>query len=143
MKLRQLDHVVLTVADMSRTITFYRDLLGMRHKVFEGKYHALHFGASQKINLHPYRAEYQPHALMPRPGTADLCFVCEEPIEIVAAELSAAGVLIEVGPVDQTGAAGSMRSVYIRDPDQNLIELASYARIVTPRVPGATSPSPW
>ncbi|MBA2672398.1 VOC family protein [Ramlibacter sp.] len=125
MKLAGLDHVVLTVRDMRRTIDFYCGVLGMRHEVFEGHYDSLHFG-SQKINLHPYRGEYLPHADITVPGSGDFCFVCEGPIGDVVAELHRIGHPIELGPVPQTGARGAMQSVYIRDPDGNLLEIASY-----------------
>jgi len=124
-KVASIDHVVLTVRDISRTIEFYQRVLGMRHVVFEGKFNALHLG-TQKINLHPFRAEYLPHADIPAPGTGDMCLVCDGEIEEVVQELMRYGVEIEVGPVEQTGARGSMSSVYIRDPDKNLIELACY-----------------
>jgi catechol 2,3-dioxygenase-like lactoylglutathione lyase family enzyme len=124
-KIERLDHVVLTVSDMSSTINFYERVLGMRHVIFDDHYNALHFG-DQKINLHPYRAEYKPHAYLPAPGTADVCFIGVGSIEDVVAHLKREGVSIEVGPVDQTGAMGSMRSVYFRDPDRNLIEVACY-----------------
>jgi catechol 2,3-dioxygenase-like lactoylglutathione lyase family enzyme len=124
-KVASIDHVVLTVRDLSRTIEFYRRVLGMRHVVFEGRFNALHFG-SQKINLHPFRAEYLPHADIPAPGTGDLCLVCDGQIEEVVRDLATHGVEIEVGPVEQTGAGGAMDSVYIRDPDKNLIEIACY-----------------
>ena len=125
MKITGLDHLVLTVRDIPRTVEFYQRVLGMQHGVFEGRFDALHFG-SQKINLHPFRAEYLPHADIPAPGTGDMCLVCEGRIGDVVRELAAHGVEIEVGPVEQTGARGSMDSVYIRDPDRNLIEIACY-----------------
>ena len=124
-KLAGIDHLVLTVRDIPRTIEFYERVLGMRHVVFEGTFDALHFG-SQKINLHPFRAEYLPHADIPAPGTGDMCLVCDGTIEEVVRDLATHGVEIELGPVEQTGAIGSMNSVYIRDPDKNLIELACY-----------------
>lgn len=128
MKISNIDHLVLTVRDMLKTIEFYERVLGMRHVIFEEKFNALHFG-SQKINLHPFRDEYQPHADIPAPGTGDMCLVCEGKIEDVVRELGAHGVSIELGPVAQTGAAGLMTSVYFRDPDKNLIEVASYSGI--------------
>jgi catechol 2,3-dioxygenase-like lactoylglutathione lyase family enzyme len=70
MKIVGLDHVVLTVRDLDRTIAFYERVLGFQHVVFEGRYNALHF-AAQKINLHPYRNEYEPHAAVTLPGTGD------------------------------------------------------------------------
>lgn len=125
MQIKAIDHVVLTVRDMQATIDFYQRVLGMKHVVFEGEYNALHFG-QQKINLHPFRAEYQPHADIPAPGTGDLCLICDGAIGAVADELRRHGVEIEVGPVPQTGATGQMESVYFRDPDRNLIEVACY-----------------
>ena len=125
MKITSVDHLVLTVRDMPKTIEFYQRVLGMQHVIFEEKYNALHFG-SQKINLHPFRAEYLPHADIPAPGTGDFCLICDERIEDVVKDLVAQGVEIEVGPIAQTGARGSMTSVYIRDPDKNLVELACY-----------------
>jgi catechol 2,3-dioxygenase-like lactoylglutathione lyase family enzyme len=125
LKVASIDHLVLTVRDMSKTIGFYQRVLGMRHVVFEGKFNALHFG-TQKINLHPFRAEYLPHADIPAPGTGDMCLVCDAEIEEIVRDLATHGVEIELGPVEQTGARGPMSSVYIRDPDKNLIELACY-----------------
>ncbi len=141
MRIASFDHAVLTVRDLQRTSDFYCKVLGMRHEVFEGHYHALHFG-SQKINLHPYRNEYLPHADITVPGSADLCFVCEEPIDEVAAELRSLGQAIELGPVPQTGARGAMRSIYLRDPDGNLLELASYATSSAPAHPASPAPPP-
>lgn len=126
MRVESIDHVVLTVRDMPVTIEFYQRVLGMQHVVFEGNFNALHFGG-QKINLHPFRAEYLPHADIPAPGTGDLCLVCEGTMDQVVQELVMHGVVIELGPIEQTGARGKMNSVYIRDPDKNLIELACYA----------------
>jgi catechol 2,3-dioxygenase-like lactoylglutathione lyase family enzyme len=125
MNIQSLDHVVLTVRNMAETIDFYSRVLGMRHIVFDGGFNALHFG-KQKINLHPFRAEYLPHADIPAPGTADFCFVAEGTIGEAVAELASLELLIEVGPIAQTGAKGQMQSVYIRDPDRNLIEIACY-----------------
>jgi len=124
-RIASIDHLVLTVRDIPRTVEFYQRVLGMEHVVFEGNFNALHFG-SQKINLHPFRAEYLPHADIPAPGTGDICLVCEGGITEVVRDLAAHGVEIEVGPVEQTGARGLMNSVYIRDPDRNLVEIACY-----------------
>jgi len=120
-----IDHLVLTVRNIPRTVEFYKRVLGMEHVVFEGNFNALHFG-SQKINLHPFRAEYLPHADIPAPGTGDMCLVCEGEIAEVVRDLTTHGVEVEVGPVEQTGARGLMTSVYIRDPDRNLVEIACY-----------------
>ena len=96
----------------------------MEERTFSGRT-ALHHG-DKKINLHEAGREFEPKALRPTPGSADLCFVVGGPIDDVARALADAGVTIEEGPVDRTGARGPMRSVYLRDPDQNLIELAVY-----------------
>ncbi|MFG1821059.1 VOC family protein [Microbispora bryophytorum] len=120
-----LDHLVLTVADIPRTIDFYRDALGMEPVTFSGGRHALVFGTS-KINLHQAGREIRPHALRPVPGSADLCLITHSPLDQVAAHLTAAGVPIEEGPVPRTGALGPITSLYIRDPDHNLIEISTY-----------------
>ncbi|MFC5065599.1 VOC family protein [Actinomycetospora atypica] len=86
---------------------------------------AVTFGAS-KINLHDAAAPVEPHALRPTPGSADLCFVVDGPLDAVATELRDAGVEIEIGPVERTGAQGTMESLYVRDPDANLVELSVY-----------------
>ena len=125
MRIASIDHLVLTVRNIPRTIEFYSRVLGMEHVVFEGNFNALHFG-SQKINLHPFRAEYLPHADIPAPGTGDMCLVCEGEVAEVVRDLKTHGVEIDVGPVEQTGARGLMTSVYIRDPDRNLVEIACY-----------------
>ena len=125
MRIVGIDHLVLTVRDIPKTVEFYKTVFGMEHIVFEGKFNALRFG-SQKINLHPFRAEYLPHADIPAPGTGDLCLVCVGEIAEVVQDLATHGVEIEIGPVEQTGARGVMTSVYIRDPDKNLVEIACY-----------------
>jgi catechol 2,3-dioxygenase-like lactoylglutathione lyase family enzyme len=124
-----LDHVVLTVRDIDATCDWYERVLGMRRVVSEHGRVALHFG-SQKINLHPAAAPYSPHAAVAEPGTADLCFLSPRPIEEVVEDLQEKAVAIELGPVQQIGAQGPMDSVYFRDPDGNLTEVASYARHV-------------
>ncbi|HZX03462.1 VOC family protein [Kribbella sp.] len=125
MKLDRLDHLVLTVRDLDATVAFYERVLGMRAVTFKGGRRALTFGGS-KINLHEAGHEFEPKAAHPAPGTADLCFVVADPLEQVQAELRANGVAIEEGPVERTGATGPILSVYLRDPDQNLIELSNY-----------------
>jgi len=122
MGITALDHLVLTVADLDATVAFY-ERLGMVCERFLGDRLALHFGR-QKINLHPAGAEFEPHARRPEPGSADLCFLVDGPIAAVERELAAAGIDIEVGPVERTGAQGPLESVYVRDPDGNLIELS-------------------
>jgi len=121
----EFDHLVLTVADLEKTIAFYQETLGMRAVTFGQGRRALEFGHN-KINLHEAGSEFSPHAARPTPGSADLCFVTATPLDQVIAHLKAKGVDIEEGPVPRTGASGPITSVYIRDPDRNLLEIASY-----------------
>ena len=125
MRIDRLDHLVLTVADIDATVEFYRDVLGMEPVVFGDGRSALNFGRS-KINLHQVGEEFEPKAAHPVAGSADLCLIAEDPLDDVVAELAARHVVIEEGPVERTGALGRMRSVYLRDPDQNLIEVSHY-----------------
>ena len=120
-----LDHLVLTVADIDRTVDFYTRVLGMRAVTFGAGRRALHFG-DNKINLHQAGREFEPKAARPTPGSDDLCLVSTTPIDAVVRHLEQAGVVIEEGPVPRTGARGPMTSVYFRDPDDNLIEVATY-----------------
>jgi len=130
MKLTSLDHLVLTVRDMVATREFYKDVLGMEVEAFhpaDGSTRwALKFGV-QKINLHQAGAEFVPKASQPTPGSADLCFLTDVSLEEWQAHLNAHQVLVEEGPVARTGAQGPILSLYIRDPDGNLIEIATRA----------------
>ncbi|MDH4573638.1 VOC family protein [Salinicola acroporae] len=124
MKISQLDHLVLTVADIDATCDFYGRALGMERVVFgEGRI-ALGFG-EQKINLHRHGREFEPKANCPTPGSADLCFLSDTPLEQVISHLEGEEITIIEGPVDRTGATGPIRSIYLRDPDKNLIEIAN------------------
>ena len=123
MHITALDHLVLTVADIDRSIAFYTQLLDMRPVSFANGRRALVFG-DQKINLHQKGAEIAPYAAHPQPGSADLCFRVEEPVEVLCGWLRARGIEC-TDPVDRTGARSRLRSVYLRDPDGNLIELAN------------------
>jgi catechol 2,3-dioxygenase-like lactoylglutathione lyase family enzyme len=125
MKVSRLDHLVLTVADIDATTAFYTEVLGMTAVDFDDGRTALNFGSS-KINLHLAGHEFEPKALRPTPGSADLCLVVDDPLAEVVATLERSGVAIEVGPVERSGAIGQMLSVYLRDPDANLIELSNY-----------------
>ena len=125
MRVDRLDHLVLTVADLDVTIDFYTRILGMRAVTFGDGRHALRFGRS-KINLHLAGQEFEPKAARPTPGSADLCLISPDVPDQVVAELREAGVGVVEGPVAKTGALGDMISVYIRDPDDNLIEIAHY-----------------
>ena len=122
MRIRSLDHIVLTCADPEATVAFY-ECVGMQREEFGAGRLALRFG-DQKINLHQAGAEFQPHAATPLPGTGDLCLIVDGPIEAVVEHLGNVGIAIEEGPVDRTGAVGPLRSVYVRDPDGNLVEFA-------------------
>ena len=125
MRIDHIDHLVLTVDDIERTIAFYVDVLGMTAVTFGPDRRALRFGSS-KINLHQRGREFEPKAASPTPGSADLCLIADDALEVVVAELAASGIPIEEGPVQRTGARGPITSVYIRDPDGNLIELSNY-----------------
>jgi catechol 2,3-dioxygenase-like lactoylglutathione lyase family enzyme len=122
MRIESLDHLVLTVADIDASVAFY-ERLGMRAETFADGRLSLHFGR-QKINLHESGSEFEPHALRPVPGSADLCFLVQGTLDDVARVLASAGVRIELGPVERTGATGTIESLYVRDPDGNLIELS-------------------
>jgi catechol 2,3-dioxygenase-like lactoylglutathione lyase family enzyme len=125
MHIDRLDHLVLTVADVDRTCKFYQEILGFEPMTFADKRRALIFGR-QKINLHRSGKEFEPRALRPTAGSGDLCFIATTPLETVIQELRDKNIAIEVGPVARTGALGPMRSIYIRDPDQNLVEISNY-----------------
>ena len=124
--IQSLDHLVLTVADPDATCGFYARVLGMEAVTFGEGRRALAFGI-QKINLHRAGAEFDPKAARPVPGSGDLCFLTGTPLEDVIRHLEAEGVEVEEGPVSRTGATGPLRSVYIRDPDGNLLEIANRA----------------
>ncbi|MDM9619346.1 VOC family protein [Rhizobium sp. S96] len=120
----RLDHLVLTVADIDATCAFYARVLGMTIETFGEGRKALRFG-NQKINLHQAGREFEPKARQPMSGSADLCFIASTLLEQVVVHLQAEGVVIEEGPVRRTGANGPIRSVYLRDPDGNLIEVSN------------------
>ena len=121
----RLDHLVITSADLAKTKAFYCDALDMRFESFGEGRQALHFG-SQKINVHIAGKELEPKAHLAKPGTADLCFICYVPLVTVQNRLQEACVEILEGPVRKTGATGPITSIYVRDPDLNLIELSVY-----------------
>ncbi|MEC0178429.1 VOC family protein [Paenibacillus favisporus] len=125
MNINRLDHLVLTVSNIDQTCEFYSRVLGMRTVTFGEGRKALHFG-QQKINLHEAGKEFEPKAKTPMPGTADLCFITDDQIPDVIRHLEYCNVMIEEGPVLRTGAIGSITSVYLRDPDGNLIEISNY-----------------
>lgn len=125
MRIDRLDHLVLTVASIEAAAEFYTRVLGMGVVTFGAGRTALTFGTS-KINLHEAGKEFEPKARRPTPGSADICLIVEDGITEVMAELAAAGVDTEEGPVPRTGATGPITSCYLRDPDGNLIELSNY-----------------
>lgn len=125
MKIERLDHLVLTVKDIDVAVEFYTAVLGMEKVVFKGDRVALAFG-NQKINLHELGNEFEPKADQVQYGSADLCFIVEQPIEEVIQHLLDHNVTLLEGPVNRTGAVGNIISVYLRDPDGNLIELSNY-----------------
>ena len=124
MTLEKLDHLVLPVSDIDAIATFYTTYLGMEKRIFGDNRVALHFG-DQKINLHPAGWDYEPKARVSIAGSADLCFIVSERVESLQTKLVQLGVGIIEGPVERTGATGRLRSIYIRDPDGNLIELSN------------------
>jgi len=126
--IERIDHLVLTTRDPQACIRFYTGALGMelvRFKTPTEERLALKFGR-QKINLHVWGSEFVPRAHVAVPGSQDWCFISSVPLEKIIEKLNSSGVKIEEGPVDKTGAMGPIRSVYVRDPDLNLIEISVY-----------------
>lgn len=122
----RIDHLVLTVRDIEATCAFYVRVLGMRVDVFGPQRRtALKFGR-QKINLHQVGREFEPRAARATAGSGDFCLITTLPLDAVIAHLKACDVPIEQGPVDKAGATGPIRSVYFRDPDNNLVEVSTY-----------------
>jgi len=124
-----LDHLVLTVADIPKTVAFYEAVLGMKSKRFEatdGSLRVALFFGTHKINLHQRGQEFDPKAAAPTPGSADLCLLSKAPIPDWVQHLAAQSIKIEEGPVARSGALGPITSIYLRDPDQNLIEISRY-----------------
>lgn len=119
----RLDHLVLTTVDEDACIAFYAGLLGMALESFGDGRKALRFGR-QKINIHVKGREFEPKAHLPVPGALDLCFIADRPLDEVMALLAGKGARIVEGPVTRTGATGPIRSIYLRDPDLNLIEIS-------------------
>lgn len=124
MDIQSLDHLVLTVKDIETSIAFYCDVLGMQHITFGDDRHALKFG-EQKINLHQADNIFQPAACTPTPGSADLCFIVNTPLSQVIHEIESNNIKIIEGPVERTGANSKIISIYVRDPDMNLVELSN------------------
>ncbi|WP_321394447.1 VOC family protein [uncultured Desulfuromusa sp.] len=125
MNIDRLDHLVLTVKDIELTVNFYVSVLGMEKEEFGAGRVALKYGI-QKINLHQAGKEFEPKAQKPTPGSADLCFITEIPLNEAMDHVRNQGIEIIEGPVARTGAAGPINSFYFRDPDLNLIEVSTY-----------------
>ena len=123
-KINRLDHLVLTVKNIDRTVEFY-EKLGMTKEIFKETRVALKF-ANQKINLHKLGSEYEPKAFNVKEGSADLCFIVDENLNNILEYLKSVHIEIEEGIVERTGAIGKRISIYLRDPDNNLIELSNY-----------------
>lgn len=121
----RVDHFVLTVASVEETCRFYEQVLGMEAVTFGERRIALKFG-NQKINLHPEDEVILPRAHNPQRGGGDFCLVTDGSLEPILERLKAADIDVEEGPVERTGAVGPIMSIYIRDPDQNLIEISTY-----------------
>ena len=130
MKLEKIDHVVITVKDLNKTIDFYTNILGMKLEEFSSTLddsqirYALSFG-SQKINIHEEKKPIKPNALNPSSGSMDICFISKNKINDWVNHLVKKGINIEIGPEKKTGALGPILSIYIRDPDFNLIEISN------------------
>lgn len=124
-QIKTLDHLVLTVKDLDKTVEFYAKVLGMEKEIFKETRIALKYG-NQKINLHKKGAEFEPKAFNVSCGSADLCFVLNTPLNEAIKHIKSFGINIEEGIVPRTGANGNINSIYIRDPDKNLIELCVY-----------------
>ncbi|AZA83924.1 VOC family virulence protein [Chryseobacterium lactis] len=128
MEIKNIDHLVLTVADIDKTIEFYTNIMGLKVVTFGDNRKALTFG-NQKINLHQKGHEFEPKAASPTCGSADLCFIAQNDIHEILEELKEKKVNIIEGIVERTGALGKIQSIYFRDPDQNLIEVSNYTDI--------------
>ena len=124
-KINRLDHLVLTVKDIDKTADFYTKVLGMEKEIFKGTRVALKFG-NQKINLHQLGNEFEPKAFNVKDGSADLCFIIDTPLIESKNYIESLNIVIEEGIVSRTGANGEIDSIYLRDPDLNLIELSNY-----------------
>ncbi len=128
MKIERLDHLVLIVHDIDRTCDFYARVLGMKAIAFQEGRTALQFG-QQKLNLHAVGKEFEPKARNPTPGSANLCLITEISLDEVIQHMKDCGVEILDSPVKRTGAIGEILSIYLRDPDGNLIEVSNYLSI--------------
>ena len=120
-----IDHFVLTVQSVEASVEFYSTVLNMKVTTFSGDRKSLHFG-KQKINLHQAGEELAPHATEPVPGSQDFCLISSTPLDEIIEHVKSCGVQIIEGPGNRTGAIGEIHSIYFRDPDGNLVEIANY-----------------
>lgn len=123
-QISHIDHAVLTVADVEITLAWYQRVLGMKAESYGQGRKCLVFG-KQKLNLHPLQNDFEPKASAPTPGSADLCFIASTPLAKVLEHFKTQRVKVEKGPVKRVGVGGLITSVYIRDPDGNLIEVSN------------------
>lgn len=130
MKLKSIDHFVITTKNLEECLHFYADVLGMDHQI-HGNRHMLVFG-NQKINLHTYAGEFSPYAVNAGYGCQDFCLIASGDIGEIKREIEDAGVEIIEGIVEQHGAVGLMDSIYMYDPDGNLVEIAVYRKPAQP-----------
>ncbi len=128
MQIDHIDHLVLTVQNIEATCDFYVRVLGMQVVTFGNGRKALQFG-QQKINLHEAGKEFEPKALKPTHGSGDICFITSVPLKQVIEHIRSQGIEIAEGPVRRTGAIGPIESVYVCDPDGNLVEVGNYTHI--------------
>ncbi|GLB47566.1 virulence protein [Philodulcilactobacillus myokoensis] len=130
MQIASMDHLVLTVKSIKKTVHFYRDVLGMkmiRFKKGNTERYGLKYG-QMKFNLHETDNEFEPKAKLPTPGSEDFCLISKTPIDDVIKELNDKNIPIEDGPMINPGAMGKIKSIYLRDPDDNLVEIANYLK---------------
>jgi catechol 2,3-dioxygenase-like lactoylglutathione lyase family enzyme len=129
MQIERIDHLVLTVQDIAVTCDFYSRVLGVQAVTLGDGRKALQFG-QQKINLHERGKESEPKAMRPTPGSGDICFMTRVPLRQVMDHITSCGVEMIEGPVKRAGAVGPIESIYVRDPDGNLIEVSNYPNVV-------------
>ncbi|CAJ1229033.1 VOC family protein [Lactiplantibacillus xiangfangensis] len=125
MNIRDIDHITLTVTDIARSLRFYHEVFDLPILTFDGDRKAVLVG-KQKINFQVISEPHEPLAAKPTPGSADLCFIAKDPIDAIEHHLKSYFVDIVEGPVERTGAHGHLTSLYVRDPDNNLIEISNY-----------------
>lgn len=126
MELKRIDHIVIVTSNLDKCLDFYVGILGMEHKVVDGQ-HTLAFG-NAKINLHLRPGEFEPYAKKAASGAGDFCLIAEGDIYEIKHELEEKGAIIAIGVVQRNGALGHMDSIYMYDPDGDLVEIAVYRK---------------